>query len=100
HINVSIVENGQHAVEILTEQPHQFDIIFMDMQMPVMDGVTATRYIRHTLELTDLTIIAMTANATLSDQKSCQDAGMNDHLAKPFDLDMLKEVIIANLPNA
>ncbi len=100
HIKVSIVEDGQQAVETLTAQPHEFDIIFMDMQMPVMDGVTATRYIRQTLELTDLTIIAMTANATLSDQKSCQDAGMNDHLAKPFDLDMLKEVIIRNFPNA
>jgi CheY-like chemotaxis protein len=100
HINVSIVEDGQQAIETLTEQPHEFDIIFMDMQMPVMDGITATRYIRHTLNLTDVPIIAMTANAMVSDQKTCRDAGMNDHLAKPFDLDMLTEIIIANLPNA
>lgn len=100
HIKVSIVEDGQQAVETLTAQPHEFDIIFMDMQMPVMDGIAATKFIRHTLNLTDVPIIAMTANAMVSDQKTCRDAGMNDHLAKPFDLDMLTEIIIANLPNA
>ena len=100
HIKVSIVEDGQQAVETLTAQPHEFDIIFMDMQMPVMDGIAATKFIRHTLNLTDVPIIAMTANAMVSDQKTCRDAGMNDHLAKPFDLDMLKEVIIRNFPNA
>lgn len=100
HIKVSIVEDGQQAVETLTAQPHEFDIIFMDMQMPVMDGIAATKFIRHTLNLTDVPIIAMTANAMVSDQKTCRDAGMNDHLAKPFDQDMLTEIIIANLPNA
>ena len=64
----NIVEDGQRAVEILTEQPHQFDIIFMDMQMPVMDSITAKHFIRDTLKLTDLPIIAMTANAMMSDQ--------------------------------
>lgn len=100
HVNLCIVENGQEAIETLTKQPHQFDIVFMDMQMPVMDGINATKYIRNTLKLNDIPIIAMTANAMISDQKICQDAGMNDHLAKPFDMDMLTEIIIANLPNA
>ena len=100
HVNLCIVENGQEAIEKLTEQSHQFDIIFMDMQMPVMDGITATKYIRNTLELNDITIIAMTANAMVSDQKTCRDAGMDDHLAKPFDMDMLTEIIIKYLPKA
>jgi two-component system sensor histidine kinase/response regulator len=61
----------------------------MDLQMPVMDGYEATGAIRHTLGLTQLPIIAMTANAMASDRDACLEAGMNDHIGKPFDLERL-----------
>jgi CheY-like chemotaxis protein len=61
--------------------------------MPVMDGYAATRAIRHELGLATLPVIAMTANAMASDRQSCLDAGMNDHVGKPFDLPHLIEVL-------
>lgn len=61
-----------------------FDVVLMDVQMPVMDGLQATRHIRQKLKLTALPIIAMTANVLASDYKKCIDAGMNDHVGKPF----------------
>jgi len=74
--------NGQQALEMLTQQ--HFDIVFMDMQMPVMDGVSATLEIRHHLKFNDLPIIAMTANALEQDKEKCFAAGMNDYLVKPI----------------
>lgn len=62
--------------------------------MPVMDGYTATRAIRHDMRLTDLPIIAMTANAMASDKAACLEAGMNDHVGKPFDLPHLVAVLL------
>ena len=94
--HVFVVENGQLAVNILRDHPHKFHVILMDMQMPVMDGITATQYIRQTLSLTDVPIIAMTANAMDADRQACFAAGMNDHLSKPFDQAMLVEKIISN----
>ncbi len=96
----TVAENGEEAIEILLQHPDRFDLILMDMQMPVMDGLTATTHIRKKLQLTDIPIIAMTANAMASDKELCFAAGMNAHLSKPFDQDMLIERIIANLPNA
>lgn len=98
--HVTVAENGRVALDILLEQPERFDLILMDMQMPVMDGVTATTHIRQQLELTEIPIIAMTANAMATDKQMCFDAGMNDHLAKPFDQKMLVDKIIANIANA
>lgn len=98
--HITIAENGKKALDILLVQPDRFDLILMDMQMPVMDGVTATTHIRQELELTEIPIIAMTANAMESDKQMCFDAGMNDHLAKPFDQKMLIDKIIKNLTNA
>ena len=65
----------------------------MDLQMPVMDGFTATRRIRQDLARTQLPIVAMTANAMASDREACLAAGMNDHVGKPFDLDHLVRVL-------
>jgi len=81
---VEIAENGQIAVDKV--KVAAYDIVLMDMQMPVMDGVAATREIRK-LGLFTLPIIAMTANAMQADKERCLEAGMNDHLAKPIDPD-------------
>jgi CheY-like chemotaxis protein len=75
-------ENGQQAVDMVARG--RFDLVLMDMQMPVMDGVTATREIRK-LGFDTLPIIAMTANAMQRDRKRCMDAGMNDFVTKPID---------------
>ncbi|EME72002.1 Signal transduction histidine kinase [Paramagnetospirillum caucaseum] len=83
---VELAENGAVAVEMVGAAP--YDMVLMDMQMPVMDGVTATREIRR-LGFGDLPIIAMTANAMQADKEKCLEAGMNDHLAKPIDPDAM-----------
>jgi len=87
---VDIAENGEVAVHMA--QAGRYDLVFMDMQMPVMDGVTATREIRR-LGLT-LPIIAMTANAMQADRDKCAAAGMNDYIAKPIDPDALWKALV------
>jgi len=88
---VRIANHGGEAVRILTEgeQPAQFDIVFMDLQMPGMDGFTATRLLRAHPQLHGLPIIAMTAHALVEERQRCLDAGMNDHVSKPIDPDAL-----------
>ncbi|MFR2406676.1 MAG: response regulator, partial [Eubacterium callanderi] len=85
--------NGQEAVEAFTRSPEGFfDLILMDMQMPVMDGVTATRAIR-ALNRSDadaVPIVAMTANAFQEDIRKCLDSGMDAHISKPF---MLEDIL-------
>jgi CheY-like chemotaxis protein len=83
----TLVENGQQALDILDKQ--QFDIVLMDCQMPVMDGYTATRKIREQARFRDLPVLAMTANAMAGDREKALAAGMNDHIAKPINLDAL-----------
>jgi signal transduction histidine kinase/CheY-like chemotaxis protein/HPt (histidine-containing phosphotransfer) domain-containing protein len=85
---ITLAENGQLGLDAIANQA-PFDAVLMDVQMPVMDGYEATRNIRQTLGLTDLPIIAMTANAMTTDREACLKAGMNDHIGKPFDLDQL-----------
>ena len=86
---VTIVGDGKQAVDIFSREPvGTFDAILMDIMMPVMDGLTATREIR-ALERPDaktIPIVAMTANAFAEDAKKCMEAGMNAHLAKPLDI--------------
>lgn len=91
--DVSIANHGKEAIEILEHNPSSFDLVLMDLQMPVMDGYNATKYIRKSLGLKNLPIIAMTANAMASDRDACLAAGMNDHIGKPFDLKSLILVI-------
>ncbi|HMA49464.1 MAG TPA: ATP-binding protein, partial [Magnetospirillaceae bacterium] len=81
---VTLVENGADALAAVLEQP--FDVIFMDMRMPVMDGVAATEAIR-ALDgrAGQIPIVGLTANATPEDAARCREAGMNDHLVKPVD---------------
>lgn len=91
-----IVENGQLAVERFTNAAmKEFDAILMDVQMPVMNGYDATRAIRalDRMDARDIPIIAMTANAFAEDEKEALAAGMNVHLAKPIDVELLKKVI-------
>jgi len=85
-LTVDVAENGQVAVDKV--KAGHYDIVLMDMQMPVMDGVTATTAIRK-LGYASLPIVAMTANAMQADRDKCIAAGMNDHLAKPINPDDL-----------
>jgi signal transduction histidine kinase/DNA-binding response OmpR family regulator len=87
---VSVVNNGQEALDIL--ETKQFDVIFMDMQMPVMGGLDATRLYRAREKeqgSARTPIIAMTANAMESDREDCLEAGMDDHISKPIKLNIL-----------
>ena len=90
---VDCVENGQIALDYLEEDI--YDAVIMDIMMPVMDGLTATKAIR-ALNRPDagiIPIIAMTANAFAEDVQRCLDAGMNAHLAKPLDIEKVKKTI-------
>jgi CheY-like chemotaxis protein len=90
---VTVVDNGALGVAAVASAPAQFDVVLMDLQMPVMDGFAATRHIRQELGLTSLPIIAITANVMASDREACLAAGMNDHVGKPFDLSNLVAVL-------
>jgi len=86
-LRIDVASNGAIALEKLASA--DYDLVFMDMQMPVMDGITATLEIRKQPRLAHLPVIAMTANAMAVDRERCLAAGMNDHLAKPIDPDAL-----------
>ncbi len=89
---VEVADNGAMALQKV--QQAEFDLVLMDMQMPVMDGLTATREMRKLPAFADLPIIAMTANVQDSDRQRCSDAGMNDHIAKPIDPDRLWQALL------
>ncbi|MBF0429043.1 MAG: response regulator [Magnetococcales bacterium] len=91
NITVLMAENGQRAVEMV--EVHSLDGVLMDVQMPVMDGMTATRQIRQDARFAALPILAMTANAMSSDRDLCLEAGMQDHIAKPIDPDKLYDIL-------
>ena len=91
-IHVDLAENGEIAVRMAQET--DYDAVLMDMQMPVMDGIEATRAIRSDARFQDLPIIAMTANAMAADREKCLEAGMNDHIGKPIDPDELFSVLL------
>jgi PAS domain S-box-containing protein len=89
---VDLAENGEVALRMIAD--NDYDVVLMDMQMPVMDGIEATRIIRSNPRYENLPIVAMTANAMASDRELCLDAGMNDHIAKPIDPDQLFGVLL------
>ena len=81
-MHVTSVWNGQEALDLLQTEP--FDGVLMDLQMPVMDGYTATSEIRKLPQCKNLPIIAITANVMTDDREKVIAAGMNDHIGKPF----------------
>ncbi len=95
-IHVECAANGAEAVELFSERGAEyFDIIFMDIQMPIMNGYDAAKAIR-ALPLSDaktIPIIAMTANAFMTDVQEAKNSGMNEHVAKPVDLNRLRDVM-------
>ena len=94
-ISIDCAENGQKALELVEAAPDKYDIVFMDLQMPKMDGLEATRRIR-ALPLPrceQLPIVAMTANVFQDDIAACLAAGMDDHLGKPLDLGKIHAIL-------
>jgi len=91
-IEVVTANNGKEALEALGQQP--FDAVLMDIQMPVMDGFTATIEIRKQPQWQAMPVIAMTANVMAEDKQRCEDAGMNAHISKPIDPNRLFDLLI------
>ncbi len=92
HLAIEMAENGEVAVKMVNQK--QYDVVLMDMQMPVMDGITAAKIIRADSRHAALPIVAMTANVMAADREKCIDAGMNDHVSKPIDPDELFTVLL------
>lgn len=86
---VTLCEDAQTALAALQQSPAGFDAVLMDVQMAGTDGLTATRTIRQTLGLTTLPIVGMTAGIFAQDQQACLDAGMNQYVGKPFNVDAM-----------
>jgi PAS domain S-box-containing protein len=95
-IVVTVAINGQEAVEKV--RAHPFDLVLMDIQMPLMDGITATTLIRAQEQFRNLPILAMTAHAMSGDRQRSLDAGMNDHLDKPVNPHKLTEALVRWMP--
>lgn len=94
-VRVTIKNNGKEAVDEFIEHNNKYDIILMDIRMPVMDGIEATKEIRNQNfdNAKTIPIIAMTANAFADDELATKTAGMNAHLTKPVNPDMIYSTI-------
>jgi polar amino acid transport system substrate-binding protein len=95
---VDIANHGQEALDRL--ETKAYDCVLMDVQMPVMDGFTATGKIREQKDYADLPVLAMTANATVEDRDKSLAAGMNEHIAKPINPQILFEALLRWIPHA
>ncbi|MDT7833965.1 PAS domain S-box protein [Aquabacterium sp. OR-4] len=95
-VTVDVAGNGEEAVRLVRELPHgPYDLVLMDVQMPVMDGLRATGQIRAAEGATRLPIVAMTANAFEEDRLQCLAAGMDDYLAKPVEPQQLRQCLLS-----
>ncbi|RBO83496.1 PAS domain S-box protein [Marinomonas aquiplantarum] len=98
--NVSVATGGAEGVSMVLNQTLPvFDLVLMDMQMPDVDGLEATREIRMDSRFANLPIVAMTANVSATDRQACLDAGMNDHLGKPLDIGQIIACILRLIPD-
>lgn len=102
-LRVTVADNGRRAVDEVERNRHGYDLVLMDVQMPVLDGYSATREIRawegrQAASYKTIPIIAMTAHTMSGDREKCLEAGMNDHTAKPIDPDALLETLVRWLP--
>ena len=95
---VTLAADGQQAIQLLRVSPAGCDAVLMDVQMPVMDGRTATRLIRQDLGLTQLPVIALTAGVLAEEQRLIRDAGADEVLAKPLDLELLVATLLRLIP--
>jgi signal transduction histidine kinase/CheY-like chemotaxis protein/CHASE3 domain sensor protein len=98
-LTVDVARNGYEALDKLNEAGDDIDLVLMDVMMPGMDGLEATRRIRADQRFTELPIIAITAKAMKDDQEQCMKAGANDYLAKPVHLDRLYSLLRVWMPN-
>jgi CheY-like chemotaxis protein len=89
NVEVHIATNGEEVLDILAQTEHGFDLILMDIQMPIMDGITATRHIRSDQAYEHVPIVAVTANAMSDERAHCLASGMQDYLLKPLDRETL-----------
>jgi CheY-like chemotaxis protein len=99
---VKIARNGQEALDMLAKtegRPDEaIDLVLMDVMMPIMDGLTATREIRKNPSWKSLPVITLTAKAMPDDQQRCIEAGANDYVAKPLDVDKLLSLVRVWMP--
>lgn len=95
-LSVDVAENGRIALNMLVD--HEYDLILMDMQMPVMDGIAATTELRLLPEYAGLPVVAMTANVLEADRERCLRAGMNDFIAKPIEPELLWQTLLKWIP--
>ena len=93
-INIDIADDGEIAVNKYNINKNKYELILMDLQMPIMDGLTATKIIRDTKDGQNIPIIALTANAMQEDIEATKDAGMNEHLTKPIDVEKLYTILL------
>ncbi len=93
NVNVVVADNGEDALKILEESSIDFDVILMDLQMPVMDGYEATRRIRQMTRFKGIPIIAMTAHAMTGEKENCLAHGMNEHISKPIEVENLYQTL-------
>ena len=91
---VEVADNGKTAVDLINNNKGKYNLVFMDLQMPVMDGYTATKTIRKNKDFDSLPIVAMTADAMSGVQDTVLSIGMNDYITKPIDVDDLYETLL------
>jgi len=98
---IDCAENGRIAVDMFTQNPEKYNMIFMDIQMPEMDGYEATRHIRNSelVYAKEIPIVAMTANVFREDVDKCIKAGMDDHIGKPLDFNEVAYMLQKYLKN-